>query len=150
MKKLKIVKEPAKILHQISKEVVKVDEKLLNLIQDMAHTMYESNGVGLAAPQIDKSIRVFVVAHKEGVVPFINPEIYWYSKATSVSEEGCLSIPGVYVKVRRSESIKIKFLNQLGEKQDIEIKGFFARVVQHEYDHLNGVLITEKNEDERA
>jgi len=116
-----------------------------NLAEDMLETMIKNNGVGLSACQVGKNIRMFVVPKelsKEWV--FINPKIIKVSQKTDVMEEGCLSLPGIFVPVKRAKSLKIKALDKKGEEFKLKAKGLLARVIQHEYDHLNGILIVDK------
>ena len=128
-----------KILRQVSKEVSKVDPKIL---KDMEDTMKEHNGIGISAIQIGHPIRVFLAGSPPQV--FINPTILERSGYTKVDWEGCLSCPGAHVRVRRSHSIKVKYTNEEGIVIKRKFKGFEARVIQHEFDHLNGFLITDR------
>jgi len=130
------------ILREKSQTIEKIDENILNLAKDMVETMIEKDGVGLAAPQIGKNIRLFVVhptLSKKTV--FINPEISKISKKTDVAEEGCLSLPGVFTKKERAKSLKIKAIDENGKEFKLKTKNLLARVIQHEVDHLNGILI---------
>jgi peptide deformylase len=126
-------------------------EKIQKLIADMHTTMVEANGVGLAANQINENLQLFVIDKKlaeANDVPnvFINPEITEYSRDTDELEEGCLSIPAWYVPIRRSKKIKIKALDQAGNKIKFKVRGFLARVLQHETDHVNGLVIKDRLE----
>ncbi len=114
------------------------------LIEALLSTMYEHKGVGLAAPQVGINQQIFVADVGEGPRPLIviNPHIVKNGKL-AVFEEGCLSIPGITVKVRRPEKIKVKFINEHNEPMECEFEGLLARVVQHEADHLKGRLITD-------
>lgn len=121
------------------------------LISDMRLAMIEHQGVGLAANQIGKDLSIFVIdanLAKDNEIPdaYINPEITEYSKDTDEMEEGCLSIPGYYVGIRRSKKVKIKALDENGNKIKLKAKGFLARVLQHETDHLNGLTIKNRAE----
>ena len=116
------------------------DKKFQELIVDMAKTMLAKDGVGLAAPQIGRNWRLIVINTDEGIWPMINPEISNLSKATIVMEEGCLSVPNVFGPVRRSRSLNCRYFNELGQECLVEAKGNLARVIQHEVDHLDGVL----------
>lgn len=135
----------------LRKETIEIDKEFpyKELISDMFETMYNANGVGLAAPQIGKSIRVFIIDSssflgEEGIKrSFINPIIIdEYGKEWSV-EEGCLSIPGVNGKVSRKENILIEYYNEDWELIEEEYSGYNARIIQHEYDHIEGVLFTD-------
>lgn len=122
------------------------DEKFQNLIDDMIHTMTKSNGVGLAAPQVDRSIRLFVMKSWPSVklTVVINPKIEYLDEfGEKDSVEGCLSIPGKNLKVRRHKRIHLSYFDRYGEFVSEEVKGFKAIIAQHEYDHLNGVLIVD-------
>jgi len=141
---LELVFEPNSVLHQVALPVTDFNAQIVQLSLDLKETMVHSNGVGLAAPQINKLIRMFVVAHKDGIKTFINPQITWRSLRKSVDEEGCLSIPGVFGPVRRPYSIKISYFDEYGVEHTEKATGFYARVIQHEYDHLDGILFTEK------
>jgi len=144
MSNIPLVFEPNPILHDVSAPVEQVDAHIKQLSLDMAETMVKENGVGLAAPQVGRKLRMFVVAHKDGVKTLINPDIYWRSLRKQIDEEGCLSIPGVFGLVKRSKSIKVRYTDENGQSNDIKAEGFFARVIQHENDHLDGILFTEK------
>lgn len=126
----------------------KIDEDILKLAQDMIETMYKVDGVGLSACQIGKNIRMFVLPKElcEKQV-FINPEIIKMSKKTNTIDEGCLSLPGLFLRTKRADSLKIKALDENGKSFKLKVKDLLARVIQHELDHLNGILIVdyEKN-----
>ncbi len=119
------------------------------LISSMREDMKKNNGVGLAANQVDSDLSIFVIDQelaKTSNVPdaFINPEITEYSKEEDEMEEGCLSIPEYYAPIKRSKKIKIKALDENGNKIKFKARGFLARVLQHETDHLNGIVIKDK------
>lgn len=130
------------------------DEELLKLIDDMWETMYHAKGVGLAAPQVGVSKRVFLVdttqihgdeGEEEGIKQaFINPEIINYSDDDSKYEEGCLSIPDINADVVRPDRVRIKYFDEAFNEKIETFEGYEARVIQHEYDHLEGVLFVEK------
>lgn len=125
--------------------VQEIDDEIRALIEQMQETVKVYNGIGLAAPQVGVPIRVFVVYIKnefEGV--FINPEIIETSKEMVEYEEGCLSIPGVYETVIRSERIRVQYLTVENRRKVLEAEGILARVILHEHDHLNGVLFTDR------
>lgn len=143
---VEIVKEPGEILRKKLKEIKQVTPQIKALISDMRKMMVEAKGVGLAANQVGQDSQVFVIdaslAQESGVPDvYINPEITEYSKDTVEMEEGCLSIPGYWVQVKRAKKIKMKALDESGKKIKIKARGFLARVLQHEYDHLQGILI---------
>ena len=128
--------------------------ELHKLIEDMFLTMQAAEGVGLAAPQIGKNLRLFVVdcspwgdedeACKDYRRAFINPEIYEVSEETGLFNEGCLSLPGLHEDVRRPIAIKMRYLDENFEEHDELFEGFRARVIQHEYDHLDGKVFTDR------
>ncbi len=128
--------------------------ELKKLIEDMFLTMQAAEGVGLAAPQIGKNLRLFVVdcspwgeedeACKDYRKAFINPEIYEVSEETGLFNEGCLSLPGLHEDVRRPIAIKMRYLDENFEEHDELFEGFRARVIQHEYDHLDGKVFTDR------
>lgn len=132
---------PDEILYQNAEPITNIDEGIADLAESMIETMHRSNGIGLAGPQVGLLKRIFVV-HVEGDKPrvFINPQILRTSLEEVDIEEGCLSIPGIYAHVRRPEIIEVQAFNERGRPFTIETDGLLARVVQHENDHLNGVL----------
>ena len=140
-----IIVIPDKRLRLVSKPVEKVDASVRKLVDDMFETMYEAPGIGLAAIQIAEPLRVVTMDlakkddEKEPRV-FINPEITWSSDELNVHEEGCLSIPEYYEEVERPALIKVRYLDLDGKAQEVEADGLLATCLQHEIDHLNGVL----------
>ena len=140
-----IITVPNPLLKQISKPVDKVDDALRALMDDMLETMYAAPGIGLAAIQIGEPVRVIVMdLAREGEEPaprhFVNPEVVWASEETAPYEEGCLSVPEIYDEVERPARVKIKYLNYKGEEIVEDCEGLYAVCIQHEMDHLNGVL----------
>jgi peptide deformylase len=136
---------PDKTLRLVSKPVAKVDSATRKLIDDMFETMYAAPGIGLAAIQIGEPRRIVTLdlAKKdETKAPqvFINPELTWESDARNTHEEGCLSIPEYYEEVERPAEVRVRYLDTEGRSQEIEAKGLLATCLQHEIDHLNGVL----------
>ncbi|HRL21239.1 peptide deformylase [Alcaligenes sp. SDU_A2] len=143
---LPILKFPDPRLHTVAKPVQEVDERVRTLVKDMAETMYDAPGVGLAATQVDVHERIVVIdVSEEGneLLVLINPVITWKSEELQVYEEGCLSVPGVYDKVERSARIRFKALNEKGEQYEQEAEGLLAVCVQHELDHLDGKVFVE-------
>ena len=144
----------ADVLRKPSAEIDADYPELKKLIEDMFLTMKQAEGVGLAAPQIGKNIRLFVVdcspwgdedeACKDYRRAFINPEIYEVSEETELFNEGCLSLPGLHEDVRRPIAIKMRYLDENFEEHDELFDGFRARVLQHEYDHLDGKVFTDR------
>jgi len=136
-----------KELRQKSKdfEIEKIkDAKTQKFLQDLKETMYKADGIGLAAPQVGEFTRVICVNMGEEAKVFINPKIVKKSFLKSIVEEGCLSVPGVYGKIKRPKKITVEYLNEKGEKQKEKYNEIPARVLQHEIDHLDGVLFTDK------
>jgi peptide deformylase len=136
---------PDPILRQVSKPVERVDDQLRKFAGDMLDTMYDAPGIGLAAIQVGEPLRMLVIdLAKEGEEPaphvFINPEVLESSDERSVYEEGCLSIPDYYAEVERPASVRVKYLDRDGKAQEIAADGLMATCLQHEIDHLNGVL----------
>lgn len=144
---LKILTQPNPILRkksiEISPEVIK-SRGFKSLISSMAKTMVKTDGVGLAAPQIGKNIRLAVINSKDGVFCLINPKLTKKSWARELGQEGCLSIPGVFGKVKRHKKITLAYYNQSGKKVKLTAAGMMARVLQHEIDHLDGILFIDK------
>jgi len=138
-----IVKEGDEVLRKKSKEVTKIDDKILTLLKDMAETMYKVGGVGLAAPQVGILKRVVVIDTGEGLLELINPVIT-SAKGEQVEVEGCLSIPGVYAEVKRPSEVEVVALNAKGEKITIKGKELLAVALCHEIDHLDGILFKDK------
>ncbi len=134
------------VLRKKSRSITKIDENILNLIKDMNETMTKASGVGLSACQIGKDIRLFVINpdYSKKCV-FINPEIIKLSKKTEIVEEGCLSLPDIFIPTKRALSLKIKATNKNGKEFKIKAKDILARAIQHEMDHLNGKLICDND-----
>ncbi len=146
MAKLNILKYPHPNLHKIAKPVAEVDDRIRQLVKDMAETMYASEGVGLAATQVDVHERIVVIDVTEDasdLLVLINPEITWASDEKQSYEEGCLSIPGFYEQVERSARISVKATNEYGEDYTFDAEGLLAVCVQHELDHLMGRVFVE-------
>jgi peptide deformylase len=133
------------VLRKKSRRVDKVDERILTLIEDMIETMYDADGVGLAAPQVGILRRVAVIDVGEGIVKLINPEIVSF-EGGEIEEEGCLSIPNRREPVKRPEKVTVKALDETGNEITIEGSGLFARALCHEIDHLEGILFIDKVE----
>jgi len=131
------------VLRKKAKPVAKIDERILELLDDMAETMRHADGVGLAAPQVGILRRVVVIDVGEGLIELINPEIVEAS-GQQRGAEGCLSIPGVRGEVIRPERVKVKALNRKGESIEITGTGLLARALCHEIDHLDGILFIDK------
>lgn len=126
-------------LRKKSREVEVIDDRILTLLDDMAETMYDANGVGLAAPQVGILKKVVVIDIGDGLIELINPVIT-YKKGEQIDAEGCLSVPGRSATVSRPEKVMVRALNRKGEEINIEGTGLLARALCHEIDHLSGVL----------
>jgi peptide deformylase len=140
-----IIVLPDKRLRLVSEPVARIDADVKKLVADMFDTMYEAPGVGLAAIQVGVPKRVVTIDATRGEeekqpVALINPEIVWSSEETIGHEEGCLSIPEYLDEVERAERVRVRFLDLEGKRQEVEADGLLARVLQHEVDHINGVL----------
>lgn len=128
-------------LRAVSKPVKDITKKTLKLIKDMEAAMKIENGVGIAAPQVGENVRIFLaLIDQKKATTMINPEITWHSDEMVLGEEGCLSLPGQWGQVERYTELKVKFLDIKGKPNTLKLKNFNARVVQHEMDHLNGIL----------
>lgn len=146
---LKIIEAGAPILKGTAKPVNHITKHTKRLLDDMAETMYAAEGVGLAAPQINQSLKIVVLDDGNGLIELINPEILSHSDETEMGVEGCLSVPGYYGSVSRYKKIKVRALNRHGKIVVYEPEGFLARIFQHEIDHLYGTLFIEKAENLR-
>jgi peptide deformylase len=136
---------PDKRLRLVSEPVKKIDREIKQLADDMFETMYDAPGIGLAAIQVGVTRRIVTVDLAKKDDPpeprvFINPEITWRSEEKALYEEGCLSIPEIYEEVERNAQVRVKYLDLDGKEQEIEVSGLLATCLQHEIDHLNGVL----------
>ena len=145
MPQRKIVIEPDPILRKESAPIEKVDNDLRKLLDDMLETMYAAPGIGLAAVQVGILKRLIVIdiskdKEKKNPLFLINPEIVSKSKNTSMYEEGCLSLPGHFAEIERPSECQINFLDYNGKKKEISAKGLLSTCIQHELDHLNGIL----------
>jgi len=142
---LKILHYPDPRLHTVAKPVEAVTDEIRQLASDMAETMYAAPGIGLAATQVDRHIRMLVAdisEEKNNLLALINPRILM-KEGEIVHEEGCLSVPGIYDKVTRAEHIRVQATNLAGETFDLEANGLLAVCIQHEIDHLNGKVFVE-------
>lgn len=143
---LPILHYPDPRLHKVAKPVTEVDDRVRQLVHDMAETMYAAPGIGLAATQVNVHERVVVIDVSETsdqLLALINPEIVWRSTDRIVYEEGCLSVPGIYDKVERAERVRVKALDRQGEPFELEAEGLLAICIQHELDHLDGKVFVE-------
>lgn len=143
--KLNLIKYPEKILQSPCKEVDAKDiPKLKDLIDQMYQKMREENGVGLAAPQIGKNIKLAVIEVEGEKYTLINPRILKFSDKKNLLEEGCLSLPKIFGLIKRAKRVKVETLNETGKKVKIKAEGLIAQAMQHEIDHLEGKLFIEK------
>ena len=143
---LPILRYPDPRLNQRAAKVIRVDEQIRKLIKDMADTMYAAPGIGLAATQVNVRLRVIVVDVSEArdqLRVFVNPELVAASGAADI-EEGCLSVPGVYEKVRRAERVTVRAIDADGAPYTLEADGLLAVCIQHEIDHLEGTVFVDK------
>jgi peptide deformylase len=147
MSKLNIVIAPDPVLKAVANPIARVDDNMRSFVEDMFETMYAARGVGLAAPQVAVSQRVIVMdpVREDNATPqplaLVNPEIIWRSEEPNVFEEGCLSLPEFYVEVERPASIRLRYTDLQNVDHEMLADGFMATVLQHEIDHLNGVLL---------
>jgi peptide deformylase len=142
---LPILHYPDPRLHTVAKPVAVVDDRIRKLIKDMAETMYAAPGIGLAATQVDVHERLLIIDISEGrdqLLAFVNPEIIALS-GEAETEEGCLSVPGVFEKVTRAERVTVRAQNAQGEPFTLEAEGLLAVCIQHEIDHLEGKMFVE-------
>lgn len=143
---LNILRYPDPRLHKIAKPIHVFDDKLKKLAADMAETMYDAPGVGLAAPQVDVHQQLVVIDTSEtnnDLLILINPEIIWSSPERKIYDEGCLSVPGIYDGVERAAEVKVRALDIDGKSFELHVDGLLAVCVQHEMDHLIGKVFVE-------
>ena len=143
---LNILRYPDPRLHTVAKPVAAVDARIRTIAADMLETMYEAQGIGLAASQVDVHERLVVIDISEGhdqPLVLINPEIVWASPETQVNDEGCLSVPGVYDGVKRASAVRVQALDVDGQLQTHSAEGLLAVCIQHEMDHLMGKVFVE-------
>lgn len=147
-----ITKKGEPVLHRPSKDVAEAEfgtPKLERLIADMVETMIHANGVGIAAPQIGVDKRIFIAESDDGPIAVINPRIVNYSKKRVKGEEGCLSIPGKFDHLHRSKEVTVEGRTVDGRKITFIAQNFFARIMQHEIDHLEGLLYVDRVEEQK-
>lgn len=143
--KMKILQLPNPLLRQKSVDVVDVDQKIRSTLDDMLETMYAAHGVGLAAPQVGLLQRMLVIdiagkGETPAPIKMINPKMVWHSEECVTGSEGCLSIPNQYAPVERYLGIKVEYLDENGKPVHLNAEGFLAVAVQHEMDHLDGII----------
>ena len=149
MAKLEILQIGDPILRQKCEKVENIDLNLIKLLDDMKETLEFAQGAGLAAPQVGKSIRVFIVQTDDGYFEFINPRILGVS-GSQYGVEGCLSVKGKWGDVKRPEHVVIRATDRNGKQFKIKADGFFARAICHEYDHLDGIVYVDKADNLRS
>jgi peptide deformylase len=141
---MKIILYPNKILREKTEKVEKIDKEIKNLVKEMKKIMIQHNGVGLAANQIGKNLSIFVAYDNKKFYTFINPEIVKFFGKEKIMEEGCLSLPNVWGQIKRYEGVVVSYQDLFGKKKKLKAKGLLAQIIQHEIDHLNGVLFIDK------
>jgi peptide deformylase len=144
-----------RVLRQPAKRISRIDEEVRQLVREMLQTMYSANGIGLAAPQVGVNKQLIVIDCEPDnpanpPLVLINPQIKSYSRDLCLSEEGCLSIPGVYMEVTRPSVVEVTYKDEFGRPQKLKASDLLARVIQHEMDHLNGVLFVDRIENSLA
>ncbi|WP_296870890.1 peptide deformylase [Tibeticola sp.] len=143
---LPILRYPDPRLHTVAKPVQAVDAGIRQLVADMFETMYEANGIGLAATQVDRHVRLIVIdvsEERNAPMVLINPEILWASPERAKGDEGCLSVPGIYDGVERAVAVQVRALDEHGTARTIDAEGLLAVCIQHEMDHLLGKVFVE-------
>ena len=143
---LPILTYPDPRLHTVAKPVQAVDARIRALIADMLETMYDANGIGLAATQVDVHERLIVIdvsEERNQPLVLVNPEITWASDEKQVGDEGCLSVPGIYDGVERSRAVRVRAIDGEGQSREVEAEGLLAVCIQHEMDHLLGKVFVE-------
>ena len=143
---LPILCYPDPRLHTVAKPVQNVDARVRALAQDMLETMYDANGIGLAATQVDVHERLIVIdvsEERNQPLVLINPEVIWASPQKKLNEEGCLSVPGIYDKVERAETVTVHYMDLEGQEQTRVAEGLLAVCIQHELDHLQGKVFVD-------
>lgn len=146
MPSLEILQPPHPMLKTAAEPVAEIDGALVRLMDDMLSTMYAAPGIGLAAPQVGVSRRVVVIdlsEAKDTPVRLLNPALTWRSDTFDVAEEGCLSLPGQFADVKRHRAVVASYLDPSGKERTMEAEGLLARCLQHEIDHLDGILFTD-------
>ena len=148
IRKILLITKDAETLRKISKPVEKFDERLHELLDDMAETMYKAQGAGLAAVQVGVLRRAFVIDTGKRKIEVINPEIIRTSGENKIVNEGCLSVPHGYIndedaKVKRPNTVRAKYFDRFGSPQEIKLTGYEAKAFCHEFDHLNGIVFTD-------
>jgi len=137
---------PNDILKQKTKDVKKVDKEIRRIVNEMKKIMKKNNGVGLAANQIGLDLSIFIAENGNKILTFINPKILKLEGEKILLEEGCLSLPNIWGKIKRYPKIEVEYLDLFGKRKKIKAQGLLAQIIQHEIDHLNGILFAERAE----
>ncbi len=140
---LQIKTYPDPVLKKRAEDIKKITPEIRRLAEDMRETMIDQKGVGLAGPQVGAPKRIIVVQTENGPAFFVNPKIKKKTDGEELMQEGCLSLPGMWLEVKRAKKVEIEALDLLGEKIKVKAEGFMARIFQHEINHLDGVLISD-------
>ena len=146
---LKILKYPNPLLRKKCREINEITPEIKRLALDMIETMNESKGVGLAAPQVGELKRLIIIQTGDNPLILVNPKILNKTKETETAEEGCLCLPDLFLNIKRAKGAEVEALNENGEVVRINDAGMAARILQHEIDHLDGILFTDKAKDLR-
>ncbi len=141
---MKILVHPHKSLKEKTQPVQKIDKEIKKLIAEMKKIMIQNNGVGLAANQIGKNLSIFVAYDGKKFYEFINPQIVKFIGKEEIVEEGCLSLPNIWGEIKRYPELIVKYQNLWGKTRKLKAKGLLAQIIQHEIDHLNGILFIDK------
>lgn len=141
MDSLSLVYYPAAILRRRAEEIKEITNDIRELGQNMASAMVRFQGVGLAGPQVNAGKRIIVVKDEKETLVCINPRILWKSKEQDIQEEGCLSLPELYLKIKRPKEVHVRYTDLEGNIVERSVAGLTARIFQHEIDHINGILI---------
>lgn len=142
---MKIVTYPDPILDKKAEKIKNpLDKEIQALIPEMLDTMRKNNGLGLAAPQVGKSLQLCIIEYQGKIFTLINPKITSHTKELESCEEGCLSFPGKFIPVKRFTTVQVRYLNEKGEKCKIKAHGLLARAFQHEIDHLAGIVFIKR------
>ena len=141
---MEIILHPNKILREKTQKVEKIDKEIKELIKEMKRIMIQNKGVGLAANQIGKNLSLFIAYDNKKFYTFINPEIVKFFGEEKIMEEGCLSVPRAWGQIKRYEGVVISYQDLFGKKKKLKTKGLLAQIIQHEIDHLNGILFIDK------
>jgi peptide deformylase len=137
---------PNDILKQKTVEVKEIDKNIKKIVSEMKKIMKKNHGVGLAANQIGLNLSIFIAEDRNKIITFINPKIIKFEGEKILLEEGCLSLPGIWGKIKRYPKVEVEYIDLFGKKRKIKAKGLLAQIIQHEMDHLNGILFAEKAE----